>query len=425
MTIQLSCGPRAGSLAAPPSKSYMHRYAVLAALGDKPVKLKARGIPEDVWATAGALRVLGCDIASDEESLTVGPLPESYGDTEMPMIPVGESGTTLRFLLPLVGLLGLRCGVKRSGSLIKRPVKDLAEELSRHGMTVREAGEYLLLEGKLSAGTYELPGNVSSQYISSLLLTLPCLPEDSVLKVKGNLSSEAYLEMTLQTLWEAGIRIMEVERPEGIAFLIPGGQKPKLPAEIKPEGDWSGAAAFLAMGALSPEGISVSGLEPESLQADRAVLTVLAETGAVIRENDGTVTVKAPETPLKPFCFNGDGAPDLVPVLAALAAFAEGKSRISGTERLKLKESDRLAASVRLLRSAGIESVTENGVLTVSGGSPKDGGTVETFGDHRMAMAAAVLAAGLKKGESIALDNALCVGKSFPEFWRNDKGLRT
>ncbi len=272
-------GPRTGSVRIPASKSQAHRLLICAALGVQPVMLQCDGVSADIAATARCLRALGADI-TDDGAGTFRIVPIAG---EMPAhadLFCGESGSTLRFLLPVVGTLGADVTFRMEGRLPERPLSPLDAVLTAHGMTIRRDGALLHVAGQLRPGAYELPGDVSSQYISGLLMTLPRLPGESTLAVTGKLESAGYIAMTEDALRLSGIRLQK----SGRTYTIPGGQTARLPAQCHVEGDWSNAAFFLCMGALSPAGVTVTGLSAASLQGDRAVLDVLRRFGADVRE---------------------------------------------------------------------------------------------------------------------------------------------
>ena len=249
MTETLHGGSRCGSVRIPASKSQAHRLLILAALGEEEVTLLCDGISADIAATMACLNALGAEITETAEGeLRVIPMravPEGLS-----MLPCGESGSTLRFLMPVVGALGANCVFRREGRLPQRPLAPFDEQLISHGMTLREEGAMLYCSGKLQSGSYVLPGDVSSQYISGLLMALPRLQGDSSLTISGKTESAAYITMTEDALRLAGAT---VERKSD-GWQIRGGQSCRLPHRCTVEGDWSSAAFFLCMGALSKEG---------------------------------------------------------------------------------------------------------------------------------------------------------------------------
>ena len=415
MNQTVSPGPRTGSVRIPASKSQAHRLLICAALGAQPVALRCDGVSADIAATVHCLRALGADITDDGTgTLRIDPIAG-----EMPAhadLFCGESGSTLRFLLPVVGALGADVTFHMEGRLPKRPLSPLDAVLTAHGMTIRRDGALLHAGGRLRPGAYALPGDVSSQYISGLLMALPRLPGESTLVVTGRLESAGYIAMTEDALRLSGIRLQKRER----TYTISGGQTARLPAQCHVEGDWSNAAFFLCMGALSPAGVTVTGLASDSSQGDRAVLDVLRRFGADVRETQDAVTVR--RGALRGVTIDAAPIPDLIPVLSVVASVAEGETRVENAYRLRLKESDRLKSTANLLRALGGQVEEKEDGLVITGVPTLHGGAVETQNDHRLAMSAAT-AACAATGE-ITVDNDGCVAKSYPRFWEDFSSLK-
>ena len=408
-------GPRTGRVTVPASKSYAHRYFIAAALGRAPVTIHCRGVCEDIRATIASLQALGAGIRETA--------PEVYEVTPLSappkgpcVLPCAESGATLRFLLPLVGALGINAVFHREGRLPQRPLEPLLTELARHGVATAADGCDLYCWGQLRSGNYVLPGDVSSQFVSALLLALPLLPGDSTLTLTSPPESAPYIAMTQEVLAAAGISLRRV----GHSYLISGGQRYQLSAELTVEGDWSSAAFFLCAGALSREGITVEGLSLSTRQGDSAILPLLRQMGAEVDISPGCVTVRKGR--LRAADIDARPIPDLIPPLSILAATAEGESHIQNARRLRYKESDRLRGIASLLASlGGCVSLLEDG-LTIRGVSPLRGGTVDPMGDHRLAMSAAL--AALAADAPVTVRGADCAGKSYPTFWADFQSLK-
>ncbi|MBQ3077721.1 MAG: 3-phosphoshikimate 1-carboxyvinyltransferase [Clostridia bacterium] len=412
MTVTVLPGARTGELRAPASKSLAHRLLTLAALGERPLTLVCDGISGDVAATIHCLQALGAGIEETAGRLAVRPIPRADGRVPAGLrrLPCGESGSTLRFLLPVAGALGAECEFVLEGRLPDRPLAPLDRLLEAHGMTLRRRGGSLFVSGQLRPGTFSLPGNLSSQYFSGLLMALPLLSEDSRLTVTGELESEGYVALTEQTLALAGCPPLR----EGTGWRIGGGGRYTLPQQLTVEGDWSSAAFPLCMGALSEAGVTVRGLPADSAQGDRALLSVLERMGAVVEQRGDAVTVRRGR--LKGTVIDAAQIPDLIPALAVTAAACRGITRVEHAARLRLKESDRLATTAALLTSLGGEVEERAEGLVIHGRGGLVGGEVESFGDHRIAMAAAV-AAGCCR-EAVTVKGAQCVAKSYPAFWQ-------
>lgn len=413
MNVTIQPGPRQGRVRIPASKSQAHRLLLCAALGEGETELLCGGLSADIRATMDCLRALGAGIWQEGERLRVKPIrtaPRSCA------LPCGESGSTLRFLLPQAGALGTEAVFHRKGRLPQRPLRPLDEELRSHGMKLREEGEALYASGKLTAGDYTLPGNVSSQFISGLLMALPQLPGDSRLTVTGDLESAGYVAMTEDTLAESGIRWQRT----GQVWSIPGGQRFHPPRLCQVEGDWSNAAFFLCAGALSRRGVTVEGLSLRSSQGDQAVLRLLRRFGAEVTEREGAVTVRSGM--LHGITVDAGPIPDLIPTLSVVAAASVGDSRMENARRLRDKESDRLEGTAALIRDLGGSARVEGDTLIIHGRGGLRGGNASVLGDHRLAMAAAIAACACR--ESVTVDDSRCVEKSYPRFWEDFRQLK-
>ena len=412
-------GERSGCVQIPSSKSASHRVLICAALGSRPVTVVLNGLSQDILATVNCLRALGAEIEQNGRELRIRPLDRSPCPEEV-LLPAGESGSTLRFLLPLAGALGRRAVFEMEGRLPGRPLAPLDTVLREHGITIRQEGDRLFCSGQLRCGDYALTGNVSSQYFSGLLMALPLLDGSSTLSVCGRLESADYVRMTEQVLNLAGIA---AEKQPEHRWSISGGQRPQLPETIRVEGDWSSAAFFLCMGALSETGIRVDDLRYDSAHGDRAILNLLQNFGAEVMIDRGeesgggygSVTVRRGEC--RPLHIDASGIPDLVPVLAVLCCAAEGCTEITNASRLRLKESDRLQTTAELIRNLGGEVLEHADGLTIYGTGKLAGGTADAHNDHRIAMSAAV--AACLCGKSVELSDADSVRKSYPAFWRD------
>ena len=402
-------GPRTGSVTIPASKSQAHRLLICAALGQRETVIRCGGISRDIAATMACLRALGAEISEKNGEITVKPIAFSPIDTCH--LPCGESGSTLRFLLPVAGALGAKAVFHMEGRLPQRPLAPLDAVLREHGMVLRQEGDLLFVSGRLTPGDFSLPGNVSAQYISGLLMALPRLAGDSTLTVTGPVESASYIAMTQDALSQSGLSFEKT----GWTYTIPGDQTCALPRETRVEGDFSSAAFFLCLGALSPQGVEVTGLEPRSSQGDRAVLDVLEAFGAQVTRTDTGAVVR--RGTLRPIVIDAGPIPDLIPVLSVVAAAAPGDTHVVHAGRLRLKESDRIASTCALLRTLGTSVDEEPEGLVIHGGAPLTGGTVDPWGDHRIAMSAAVAASLCR--EPVTVLHPECTEKSYPDFWRH------
>lgn len=410
MQVSITPTPLRGLVKAIPSKSDAHRLLILSALADAPTTLALPGSSQDIDATVGCLRALGADLCREGETVTVTPVAVPLKN---PLLDCGESGSTLRFLLPVAAALCDGARFIGRGRLPTRPVGGLLAAMEGHGVTFSAEKLPLTLTGRLRSGDFLLPGDVSSQYLTGLLLALPQVEGDSALILTTGLQSASYVELTLAALRRFGARV----RTEGRIYKIPGGQRFASPGYLRVEGDWSNAAFFLAAGALGG-GVTVTGLSPDSPQGDRAVLELLRRFGAEVSEEGEAVTV-CPGT-LKGQEIDVEEIPDLLPVLAMVAACAEGETRFFHAARLRLKESDRLSAAASLLRALGGDVTEFPDGLTVRGGSLV-GGRTDSFHDHRMAMAAAV--AAVRCRGPVTITDAGAVEKSYPRFFEDYQRL--
>ena len=407
-------GARTGEVHIPASKSQAHRMLLCAAMGENEVTLRCRGLSKDILATVACLKALGASVDAEGEVLHLRPV--SAPPSGLCLLPCGESGSTLRFLLPLVGVLGASAVFEREGRLPERPIEPLRRELCRNGMDIRGDGARLYCSGQLRPGAFSLPGNISSQYISALLMTLPLLEGESTLHMEGALESAAYVAMTEEVLRLGGVQTEKT----GAGYRIPGGQHCRFAPELSVEGDYSNAAFFLCAGALSERGIRVTGLDPQSRQGDRAIVPLLEEMGAQVASDGSSVTVK--RAALHGITIDASPIPDLIPVLSIVAAAASGETRVIHAQRLRLKESDRLHSTTQMLRALGAEAEELPDGLVIRGGRTLAGGTVDACGDHRIAMSAAV-AGGICRG-AVTICGSECVQKSYPDFWTDFQQLK-
>ena len=406
MNLCISPSPLGGELAAIPSKSDAHRVLILAALSRGTTRIEINRLSDDIQTTIDCLCALGAEIRRTSDALIESGISAF---AEHPELNCRESGSTLRFLLPVAAVRGVNARFSGSGRLPERPIGELMEAMRLHG--VRFSAEQLpfSIEGKLSGGEYVLPGNVSSQYLTGLLLALPLAKEDSILKLTTKLESAAYVEMTLRTLRSFGA---VVEEQDG-TYRIPGSQVYRTPGIIRVEGDWSNAAFFLAAGALKSR-VRLTGLSKLSPQGDQSILAALTRFGAKVLQSYDVVEVS-------PGALHGceldvSETPDLLPILAVLAANAEGETRLVNAARLRYKESDRLTATANLVNALGGSAKELPDGLIVSGGG-LCGGTVDGCRDHRIVMSAAI--ASIACSEPVTILGADAVNKSYPEFFED------
>lgn len=399
-----------GTFAAPPSKSAAHRLLILAALCGSPAFVRLSPVCGDVEATVRCLNSLGADIKRTGEGFSVEPI-KSVPDGKV-TLDCGESGSTLRFLIPVAAALGADAVFTGSGRLPERPLTPILTALRDHGVNASPEGEFpATVSGSLAAGEFTIPGNISSQFATGLLLALPLLPGSSV-RITPPVESAAYLDITLDALSKFGYSVGKKAGADGSVLFTPeNGAKLISPGEITVEGDWSDGAFFICLGALSEKGVTVTGLDMSSTQGDRAVIEIVRKIGADVTISGDAVTVR--KNRLNPVSVDVRDVPDLAPCLAALTAFCGGVSEITNAGRLRLKESDRLRTTAALLKAAGVTAEEKSDGLTVTGGGINPEFTTPSFNDHRICMAAALLASDAK----VTVTGAEAANKSWPGFF--------
>jgi len=362
MTVTLRPGKLEGELAAMPSKSDLHRLMTAAWLAGMDI---------------GCLPVISDDIAATKDCLR-----------DASICNCRESGSTLRFLLPVMAALGREITFTGEGRLPERPMQPLVDLLREHGCVIDRDHLPITIAGQLRPGTFTLPGDVSSQYVTGLLFALPLLNGPSQIALTSPLESRGYVDMTLRTLRKFKIVIEET----GQGFEVPGGQEylSTVNCQLSIEGDWSNAAFWLAAG------VRVTGLDEASAQPDKAIAALLAQLPGEV---------------------DASQCPDLVPILAVVMALTPGERAIVNAARLRIKESDRLHAMAVNLNALGADVTELPDGLVIRGRASLRGGEVDSFGDHRIAMALAI--AALHCDSEVTLHGAQAVRKSYPEFWED------
>lgn len=372
MTIQ----PRKlrGNITVIPSKSVAHRYLICAAFANNETTLICPETNRDIEATVDCLNALGANIVRTENGYEIDPVSVI---PEKATLNCCESGSTLRFMLPIVGALGVDAVFRMAGRLPQRPLSPLWEEMERMGCTLtRPTPDTIRCTGKLKAGDYVIDGGVSSQFITGLMFALSHIKANVSLRITGSMESMPYITMTEQAI--------DLFGPPGV----------QSPGTVHVEGDWSNGAFFLAANAVGSQ-LEVLGLNPDSAQGDRAVVEILKAL------DNGTPTVSAKDIP------------DLVPILSVVAAAKHG-AVFTDIRRLRLKESDRVESTIAMIEALGGKGSADENTLTIYG-TGLVGGTVDAVNDHRIAMAAAIAATVCT--EDVTILGAECVKKSYPKFW--------
>lgn len=416
MDITLSPTSYHGSVTVPPSKSAAHRAILAAAMAHGRSVITNVDLSSDILATVGACRSLGCGIEVSQSehyhTLTVDGGLSLHDDA---VIDCAESGSTLRFFIPVACTLSGTKTFTGHGRLPYRPVDAYLQIFDDQHIGYSHPSDKnlpLTVSGLLHGGTYGIDGRVSSQYVTGLLYALPVLDTDSTVKVMGGFESRGYVDLTVDMLRRFGIDI----GVSGDDFAIKGSQR-YAPQDLTVEGDYSQAAFFIVAGAIAGD-VRIEGLDAHSLQPDSAIISIMRRMGADLTVEDDVLIVK--QSDLRGTVIDVSQCPDLVPPLAIAAAFAQGSTRIMGAARLRIKECDRLHALAVNLNTLGIKAEETDDELIIEGGVIT-GGIVDTFGDHRIAMAFAVAAA--RASGSIHIPGAQCIDKSYPNFYDDLKAL--
>jgi len=403
---------------APPSKSYTHRALIAGALAYGETVLRTPLLAQDTHRTLAALRTLGVSITGNGDPLRIRGTGGMFPTGGPVTLDLGDSGTSLRLLSSVALLASREVTLDGSPRMRERPVGPLADALTAMGGQVRYRGRTgfppLTVQGVFRGGTVTVDGSISSQFASSLLLAGPCGREDLVLRIDPPPVSASYLDVTADIMAAFGV---EVEREGTTIFRVPAG-KGYRGREYRVEGDYSSASYLLALAAVAGGRVTVEGLAPRSVQGDRMFLSILASMGCNVRSEGDSVTVER-AGPLHGVEAEMSSAPDTVMTVCAVAPFADSPTILTGTGHLQYKESDRIrvmAGRIRLL--GGKVEVGEDRIRILP--AALHGGTVDPAGDHRIAMAFAVI--GLGAG-GVTVEHAETVGKSFPGFWDQLRGV--
>lgn len=393
-----------GSVTVPPSKSMAHRALLCAGLAAGETRIQGILPSQDMEATCRALTALGASIARQGSLARVQGVA---GRPKAPQGPVdcGESGSTLRFLIPAFALASAPARLTGRGRLPQRPLGPYGAIFHGQGLPFAQDETGVSFQGPLAPGDYGLHGDVSSQFISGLLFALPLLPGDSHIRIQPPFESRGYVNMTLQVMDAFGVRASFVD---GLTLRVPGNQLFTAPAApFLVEGDDSQAAFFLTLDAILGD-VSVAGLSPRSIQGDRVMGEILARCGHVPGQ---------PPRPLAPFVADLGDCPDLGPILMTLGLFCQGESRLLNAGRLRLKESDRGTAMAQELSKLGGQASLAGDEIRIRQSRLRPGPALSSHGDHRIAMALAVAALGARI--PVEIQGAEAVEKSYPDFWKD------
>lgn len=407
MKVTLSPSKLNGTVSAPPSKSCMHRALICAAAADQPTKIITDSYSEDTKATIECLESLGAKIEYTEDGVTVYPIQKNDGEC---VLNCRESGSTLRFMLPFAATLGSKCTFVGAERLGQRPLLPLCEVLNKNGVSTSYGESFLpcKTEGQLSGNVFEIPGNISSQFITGLLLSLGVTGGGEI-KATTPIKSGPYIDITIDIMKKFGVTVEKTEN----GYIVPKGKLFTSPENFAIEGDWSNGAFWLVAGAISSEnGIICTSLCEDTLQGDSRVADILSEMGADITRDKNSITVK--KCRLKAITVDCADIPDIVPILCVAATTAEGTTVFKNIQRLRDKESDRVKTTVDMIRNLGGKiDFDENNIYVT--GNALTGGKITSANDHRIAMSGAV--ASLICTGDVTIDIAEAVSKSYPDFY--------
>lgn len=396
--------PLKGSVDIPASKSVAHRLIIAAALAEGESVITNVYPSKDILATIGAVKALGADVALEGDTARIRGIKEPPAEA---VIDCCESGSTLRFVIPIAAALGVKAEFFGRANLPNRPITPFLEELPNHGACFDYHNTMpFTVSGKLTAGEYRMGGDISSQFITGLLLALSAVPGESRITLTSRLESRPYVDITVDCLRKFGCEVEE----DKDGYTVRGGRLKAC--DLRVEGDWSQAAFFEVANALGSR-VTINGLNVNSYQGDKKILEICREV--VYNKNSVLKCVEQ----------DCSDIPDLVPILAVLGCFCEGESRLTGAGRLRIKECDRLAAMEKNLNLLGGQVTSTEDSLIIKGvgsGNLKGGVTVETFSDHRIAMAMAI--ASTRCDKPVRVSGAECVSKSYPGFWEDYERLK-
>ncbi len=403
-----------GQVKIPSSKSICHRALICAGLSDGISNIKNVFFSQDIEATSKAMESLGVSIVEDKNTLII----KGNGQLEVKnsIIDCCESGSTLRFLIPIAAVTGRRIEFVGKGRLMDRPLQPYYEIFDSQQLHYKNVNGKLPLtiDGKLMPGEYRIKGDISSQFISGLLFALPLLNGDSKIILTTPLESRPYVDLTIEMLKNFSVCIENNTYNE---ILIRGNQKYR-PADYSVEGDFSQGAFWLIAGVLGAE-VVCEGLNMKSIQGDKIILEIIKKMGGKLAVDGDKVQVLPSST--SGIIIDASQCPDLVPILAVLAALSRGTTEIINAGRLRIKESDRLSAMTCELNKIGADIKERSDGLIIKGRETLSGGIVNSWNDHRIAMALAI--ASIKCNEPLIIQESECVKKSYPDFWKDFRKL--
>ena len=396
-----------GIVTAPPSKSYSHRAIICGALSGGKCEISSLIFSEDILATMNGMKEIGANITVCEDSVLINDFKSVQNNI---VIDSFDSCSTLRFIIPIVASLGIESIFKRSLGLAKRPMIEYLKILEKAEVKSEVCSDLSLkIGGKLKSGKFLIPGNISSQFVSGLLMALPMIDGNSEIEMTSKLESSKYVDITIDVMKKFGVCIEKTSN----GFFIAGNQKYK-PTDYIVEGDWSQGGFFMVAGSIGGN-ITIKNLNKNSFQGDKEIFKLLSKFGANISWNENQVEIK--KSKLWGINIDASEIPDLIPILSVAAANAEGVTEITNAGRLKFKECDRLDAIYRQLKSLGVDIKKLDDGLIIKGKGKWNGGVAWSHNDHRIAMALSIMAINLP--ENLKITHAEAIKKSYPDFFED------
>jgi len=418
-TVEINPKRLSGDISVPPSKSVSHRAIIAAALSKGKSRIENVIMSKDIEATCKGLESLGSSIqieAAGEGRVTLTIEGNGMPNVKNGAIDCIESGSTLRFLIPLAALTGEEVTFEGRGKLVERPLDIYYDIFESQGLEYENAKGMLplTLKGTLKAGHFKIRGDVSSQFITGLMFALPLVQGDSTIEIVGKLESVGYIDLTLDVLRKFGIR---VENSGYSSFYIEGGQS-YIPSDYRVEGDFSQAAFWLVAGTIGSE-VNCLDVDKDSLQGDKEIVEIIKAMGGNI-DISGTA-MRAIGSSTRGISIDASQIPDIVPIISVMAALSKGTTIISNAARLRIKESDRIKSTVSELAKLGATIRELEDGIEIEGKDELEGGAVESWNDHRIAMAMAI--ASIRCKNPVVINGAESVKKSYPGFWNDFRKL--
>lgn len=408
-TIKITPSSLQGKISVPPSKSLCHRAIIAAGLASDTCNVENVVFSEDILATCNAMRDLGVSVTKGKTNAIVN--GKNFSNKTENNIDCSESGSTLRFLIPIALLTGSEFTFTGKGRLVTRPLTPYYKMFKEQDIKYSSNdGLPLTVQGKLKAGEYKLPGNISSQFITGLLFALPLLKGNSKIIVTTELESKAYIDLTIDVLSKFSVHIENLGCNE---ISIVGEQK-YIAKDYRVEGDFSQAAFWIVAGILGGD-IQCEDMNINSLQGDKVIVDIIAKMGGNISIEESKIKVAKSET--RGVIIDASECPDLVPILAVLASLSKGTTEIINAARLRIKECDRLKAMATELTKLGGDVVETEDGLIIRGKENLEGGNVDSYNDHRIAMALSV--ASIRCKQPVIITDSACIKKSYPEFYND------